>query len=358
MQAIDVESPPAPPRRAPGRKQASPPGAAPEGNPPVDRSPHSDRIDSQVMSLERAAMIDVSEKPVSLRIARAEAVLKIDSELCILVRENRVPKGDALEMSRAAGIMAAKKTSELIPLCHPIPIDVISIDFEILADRIRIRSEVKAIWKTGVEMEALTAVTVAALNLYDMLKPFGRDISIESVRLLEKKGGKSDFRDSFDEPVRAAVLVISDTCSSGQSEDKSGVLIRELLEEHPVSCEVYDVLPDDADRITERLLELADNEQLDLVLTTGGTGIGPKDVTVEATGKVIDQEVPGIVHALLAHGLERTRMAMFSRQIAGTRGKTLIINLPGSPGGVRDGMRALFPHVLHFFPMLRGEGHK
>jgi molybdenum cofactor biosynthesis protein MoaC len=303
-------------------------------------------------------MIDVSDKPHSLRSARAEAVIRATTEICNAVRDDRVPKGDALEISRVAGILASKRTSDLIPLCHPIPIDVISIDFEVSADQIVIRSEAKAIWKTGIEMEALTAVTVAALNLYDMLKPFGQPISIESVRLLEKRGGRSDFRDSFDEPLKAGILVVSDRCSSGECEDKSGVLAKELLERHPLKCNVYEILPDDIDLIAERLTELCDDEKLDVIITTGGTGIGPKDVTVDATDKIIDQTTPGIAHALLSYGLDRNRLAMFSRQIAGIRGKTLIINLPGSPGGVRDGIYSLFPHVLHFFPMVRGKGHE
>jgi molybdenum cofactor biosynthesis protein MoaC len=303
-------------------------------------------------------VIDVTEKPSSLRIAKAEAVLTATSEICDSVRENRVPKGNALEISRVAGIMAAKRTSELVPLCHPIPLDVISIDFELLKDRIIIRSEVKAIWKTGVEMEALTAVTVAALNLYDMLKPFRQPMSLESVRLVEKKGGRSAFAEKLEKPLKAAVLVVSDSCFSGKSEDKSGVLAKELLKEQPVSCEVYEVLPDDIDLISERITELCDSEELDLILTTGGTGIGPRDFTVEATDKVIDRCIPGIAHAVLSYGLDRNRLAMFSRQIAGVRGRTLVINLPGSPSGVRDGLRALFPYVLHFFPMIHGKGHE
>jgi molybdenum cofactor synthesis domain-containing protein len=268
-----------------------------------------------------------------------------------------VPKGNVLETARAAGIMAAKKTPELIPLCHQIPLDTADIEFEIEEDGIAITSFVKAIWKTGVEMEALTAVSVAALTIYDMLKPLDTSLEICEIKLVEKKGGKSDWKESYREPLKTAILVLSDSVSSGKKEDKSGKIIKEKLNGQPVQVVVYEILPDELELIKTKLIELSDERALDLILTTGGTGLSPRDVTVEATIEVIEREVPGISEAGRIYGFRRTPHAMLSRGVSGIRGKTIIINLPGSSRGVSETMDALFPWVLHSFRILRGGDH-
>jgi len=302
-------------------------------------------------------MKDVSDKIDTLRTATARAVIKARADTVEVVKSNEVPKGNVLEMARAAGIMAAKKTSELIPLCHQIPIDTVHIDFEIGEDTIVVESFVKAIWKTGVEMEALTAATIASLVIYDMLKPLDTTLEVSNVRLVEKRGGKSDFKQNFKEPLKTAVLVLSDSVSSGKKEDKSGKIIIEKLKDHPVEVLEYEILPDELLMIKDKLIELSDEKSLDLILTTGGTGLSPRDVTVEATKEIIEREVPGISEAGRSYGFRRTPYAMLSRGVTGIRGKTIIINLPGSSRGVAESMDALFPWVLHSFWILRGSDH-
>lgn len=302
-------------------------------------------------------MIDVSAKSSTLRQARADGILRASPETLRRVADGDVPKGDVLEIARVAGISAAKRTAEWIVFCHPIPLDWIGVTLEVEDQGIRVRADVKAIWKTGVEMEALTAVMAALLNAYDMLKPLDDSLSIGEVRLLWKKGGKSDFAEELAEPLKAAVLVISDSTYAGEREDKSGRLIREFLTGQPVVVDAYEILPDVQEKIEERLTALADSEGYDLVLTTGGTGLGPKDLTPEATRAVIDTEAQGIAEAVRAHGRERTPRAMLSRGVVGARGKCLIVNLPGSSRGAKESVEALFPGLLHAFPMLWGGGH-
>ncbi|MGH7890063.1 MAG: bifunctional molybdenum cofactor biosynthesis protein MoaC/MoaB, partial [Thermodesulfobacteriota bacterium] len=234
----------------------------------------------------------------------------------------------------------------------------VSVDFEILGEEIVIRTQAKAIWKTGVEMEALTAATIAALTIYDMLKPLDDTLEIRSVKLLEKRGGKSEWRQRLKTPLRTAVLVLSDTVSQGKKEDRSGKTIIEKLREEPVEVTEYKIFPDDLDTIKNELIRLADDEGTDLILTTGGTGLSPRDVTVEATKEVIEREIPGISEAGRIYGFRRTPYAMLSRGVSGVRGKTIIINLPGSSRGVAESMDALFPWVLHAFWILSGGGHK
>ena len=302
-------------------------------------------------------MKDVSDKIDTLRTARAQAVLKAEPATIELVRSNSIPKGNVLEMARAAGIMAAKKTPDLIPLCHQIPIDTVEIDYEIGDDYIKIESFVKAIWKTGVEMEALTAATTSSLVIYDMLKPIDKNLEVSDVKLLEKRGGKTDFKQNFKEPLKVAVLVLSDSVSSGQKEDRSGKIIIEKLQDHPVEVLEYEILPDELDMIKDKLVSLSDEKSIDLVLTTGGTGLSPRDVTVEATKEIIEKEVPGISEAGRIYGFRRTPYAMLSRGITGVRNQTIIINLPGSSRGVAESMDALFPWVLHSFWILRANDH-
>jgi molybdenum cofactor synthesis domain-containing protein len=152
--------------------------------------------------------------------------------------------------------------------------------------------------------------------------------------------------------------VLSDTVSHGKKEDKSGRTIIEKLKKEPVEVIEYKIFPDDFETIRRELIRLSDEKRVDLILTTGGTGLSPRDVTVEATKTVIEREVPGIPEALRIYGFQRTPYAMLSREVAGVRGKTIIINLPGSSRGAAESMDALFPWVLHVFHILKGGEHK
>ena len=303
-------------------------------------------------------MIDVSPKFNSLRYALAEGFLYGREETLQRVSAKTVPKGDVTEVARAAGISAAKRCAEWITFCHPIPLDWVEVHFEQQEQKIKVTAEVRSVWKTGVEMEAVTAVAAALLNAYDMLKPLDDTLSFGDVRVVTKKGGKSDFSDSFKKDIKTAVLVISDSNHSGKRKDKSGKIIQEFLADKPVQVQFYEALPGDREVISEKLRQLADNEKVKLIFTTGGTGLGPRDVTPEATLTVIDRSVPGIVEAIRSHGRDRTPYAMLSRGEAGVRGDTLIVNLPGSSSGALESLQALFPGLLHIFPMLQGKGHE
>jgi molybdenum cofactor biosynthesis protein MoaC len=271
------------------------------------------------------------------------------------MQSNDLPKKDVLIVARVAATAAVKKTAELIPYCHPIPIDSVEVAFEVGKDEIEISAAVDAIWKTGVEMEALTAVSAAALTIYDMLKPVDQEIVIESIKLVKKKGGKSSFKDALPPDFKSAVIVTSDGTAAGTREDKSGRIIRERLRAMGVEPR-YEILRDEKNEIVELLRELID-DGADLILTTGGTGLGPRDVTVEATREVIEREVPGVVEASRSYGQSRTPYAMLSRSLAGVAGKTIIINLPGSSKGAEESMNAIFPGIFHAYSMLRGGGH-
>lgn len=304
-------------------------------------------------------MRDISNKQSTFRTASAEATLKVSLETLQVIRAGKVPKGDPLPVAKVAAIQAAKNTSQIIPYCHPIPVDWVGCDIELddAAQNICVRTEVKATYKTGVEMEALTAATVAALTLYDMLKMIDDTLEIVSIRLLKKTGGKSDFKETTTS-LRAAVVVMSDSVAQGKAEDRSGKLIQERLIEEGITVTETIVIPDDPTTIEQTLIECADKKKLDMILTTGGTGVGPRDHTPEATAKVIERELPGIAEAMRVFGQSRTPFSMLSRGIAGVRGRTIIVNLPGSPSAVADGMSVLFPAIKHAFKIFEGKRHE
>ena len=302
-------------------------------------------------------MRDIAHKCSTLRTAHAQATLRLSPETLRCLREGKLPKGDPLPVARVAGIQAAKNTSQIIPYCHPIPIDFVGIDYVIEENTIAVEVSVKSVAKTGVEMEALTAASVAVLTLYDMMKVVDESMEIVGIKLVEKTGGKSDFRNAFSTRPRAAVLVLSDSISAGQNEDQSGKLVVERLQAAGISVEDYRVIADESALIEAALVEYADDKELDLVITSGGTGLSPRDHTPEATQKIIQRPVPGIAEAGRGYGQDRLPYAMLSRGVAGLRGATLIVNLPGSRSSTVDYLEVLFPAILHALRMVQNAGH-
>ncbi len=302
-------------------------------------------------------MKDITDKFETLREAVAEAFVAIPPAAQILLKERRTEKGDALEVARAAGLLAAKRTWELLPFCHPIPLTHVEISYSFEGEGVRIQASTKTIAVTGVEMEALTAVSIAALTLYDMLKPHTQEIEIRSLRLLSKKGGKSDYRDVLSPPVKAAVIVLSDSVAAGRKEDRAGKAIVEALQQEPsVEVKGYEILPDDPQRL-KALVQRFVAQGMDLVLTVGGTGLAPTDQTVEALRPLMEREIPGVMETARAYGQRRTPYAMLSRGIAGMIKDTLVITLPGSTRGAKETYEAVFPAVLHVFFVLRKLPH-
>ena len=292
-------------------------------------------------------MIDITHKPTTLREATATALVTVsDPDTIAALRGLRVPKGNVLESARVAALFGVKRTHELIPDCHPLPIEHAECTFDVRDMEIEVRMKVRTIYRTGVEVEAMHGASVAALTIYDMLKPIDKGITIGSIRLVEKKGGKSDWKDRFEVQVRAAVLVISDGVASGKKVDKGGAEVVERLKRLGVACAGTTVVPDEPDQIAAQVKAWAE-QGFDLILTTGGTGLSPRDRTPEAIAPILDREVPGIMEAARAYGQARMPLAIMSRGIAGMIGRTLVITLPGSTRGAQETMDALFPFVLH-----------
>jgi cyclic pyranopterin phosphate synthase len=301
-------------------------------------------------------MVDVGDKPETLRVAVAQAIIKVESTTMDLIKEGNSPKGNIVDAARLSATLAAKKTWELLPYCHPIDIDSIRVDITLQEKSIEVLVNVKNIAKTGVEMEAMTGACVGALTIYDMLKPVDENLSIESIKLVKKEGGLNTFFERFDRKLRSGVIVTSD--SRGKMDDKSGKIIIDRLLKYAFEVVEYKIIPDEIYLIESELKRFCDDLGVDLLLTTGGTGLGPRDVTPEATKKIIQKEINGVTEALRSYGQRRTPLSMLSRGTAGIRGHTVIVNLPGSVKGVCESLDCLFPGILHVYKMIFGPfGH-
>ncbi len=300
------------------------------------------------------AMVDVSGKPGTLRMARASGCIVMQPATIELLAREALPKGNVLTTAKLAGIMAAKNTAHLVPLCHQLNLSWADIVFDVQKDRIVIEATVKTKESTGVEMEALTAVSVAALTIYDMCKAVDKSMEIGSIILEKKTGGKSHQPEGY--RPKTSILVMSDSVSSGRGVDRSGQLLREGFE--AAGCPVGEVrvIADDQEEIVSVVDEWTTGG-VELIITTGGTGLGPRDVTVDALLPKFSRQLPGIEQALFNWGQGKTRTAMLSRLAAGMIDSSMVICLPGSTGAVSDALEVLVPAIFHAFAMIKGEGH-
>ncbi|PJZ71202.1 bifunctional molybdenum cofactor biosynthesis protein MoaC/MoaB [Leptospira perolatii] len=306
-------------------------------------------------------MNDITGKRVSLRSAEAEGFVFCKPETLQRIINKDLPKGDLFGVAKAAALLASKKTSDLIPHCHPVSIDSFDIQFETFQEKatcgVKITASAKSIGRTGIEMEVLTGLSVASLVIYDLLKPIDKDLVISSIHLTEKKGGKSDLQiTKFAEGSKAAILVCSDSTFEGKREDGSGKAISELLKSHSVEVIDLKIVPDEPTEIKKVISEWV-NEKVDLIVSSGGTGLGPRDNTTDTIRPMLDQEIPGIAEAMRSFGQDRTPFSMLSRSLGGRIGKTIIVCVPGSTNGARESLQAILPGIFHAKKMMRGSGH-
>lgn len=303
-------------------------------------------------------MVDITSKSNTLRQAIAIATVTVSKQETIdAILGKKVPKGDVFEFSRAAGLLAIKKTSDVIPDCHPLPIEYAAIKHEVAGLSIFITVEVHTIYKTGVEVEAMHGASVTALTMYDMLKPLDKGVEISNIKLVQKSGGKSDKSGMDRSAINCAVIVCSDTVSAGKQEDVSGKKVIQKVEQWGVTVAHYEIIPDDYDQI-QQLVKKFSAEGCKLILLSGGTGLSPRDITPEAVAPLIDRPIPGIMETARQYGQQRTPFAMLSRGVAGFVNDSLVITLPGSVKGVAETMDALFPQILHVFKVVDGSRHE
>ncbi len=299
-------------------------------------------------------MVDVTDKVSTVRMAKAEGKISMLPGTIMAIQDDALPKGNVLTTAKIAGVQAAKKTAELIPMCHQLNLSFVDIEFVVMADFIQIKSTVKTKEATGIEMEALAAVSVTALTIYDMCKAVDKTMFIGEINLVEKVGGKSDHATEYRPQV--GVITISDSVASGKSEDKSGPLLITGFSDSGCSVENKKVLPDGSDELTPTIQNWI-KAGVELIITTGGTGLGPRDLTIKTLEDIFDSKLPGVEQALHAYGRGKVKTAMLSRLTAGVVDGTIVICLPGSTGAVKDALNVLIPTIFHSFHMMKGEKH-
>lgn len=319
-------------------------------------------------------MIDIGRKRVTRRRAVARGTITVGTEAFRKIREKSLPKGDVLALAEIAGIMGAKKTPDIIPMCHTLPLDQVGIHcVPQEPDAVTVYAQVVTHAKTGVEMEAIMGVQAALATIWDLAKGTEPNLTIGHVRLLVKEGGKSGLWINPDgipewlaaqlpqvkslQDVNVALLVMSDRASAGVYEDKSGAILKELLAEAGAEMISYQVIPDEKKIIGEAIQSLCDEKHPDLLLTSGGTGPGPRDVTPEIVKESCDRMLDGLGELLRRESAAFTDTAWLSRMSAGMRGRTLIITLPGSPKAVKECWDIIVPFLGDALKKIAGQGH-
>lgn len=315
-------------------------------------------------------MIDVGRKRVTRRRAIATGTITVGAHVFGLIRDRALPKGDALALAEAAGIVGAKRTPDLLLMCHPLPLDQVLVHTELEApDTVRVFCQAAAQARTGVEMEAIMGVQAALATIWDLSKGTEPDLTIGGVRLLLKEGGKGGRWLSPDgvpawiteqltaasslEGIDALVVVASDRAARGEAEDRSGPRIAALLEEVGASVRGPQVVADDRAAIEAVLVASSAR----LVIVSGGTGAGPRDVTPEAVRAVADRILDGLGELVRIESAQLTDKAWLSRTLVAVRGEQVIVALPGSPKAVQECWEILGPHLPHLLHVAQGGAH-
>lgn len=293
-------------------------------------------------------MKNVGMKPDTRRSALAGARFYAPADCLRRIAKRDTEKGDPQDAARIAGILAAKRTDELLPLCHPLPIHAADVHFTVESDHVAIQAEVHTIGPTGVEMEALAAASMAALTLYDMLKPYAEpeQLHIGDTQLINKQGGKSHYSRQLQKALSAAVIMVSTPVADGHKPDRAGQQMVDGLTRAGFAPIDYQILPDDTHQV-DQAVDQATAAGYPLVITIGGTGIGPKDKVVETVAPKLTTPMPGLMETARAFGQRRSPHAIMSRGVAGFIGNSLALTFPGSHTGCEETWVALLPSIIH-----------
>ena len=312
-------------------------------------------------------MINVGGKMPTHRTAIAEGRIVVGEHAFALIRQRALPKGDVLMLAEIAGIQGAKSASQLMPLCHPMGLDHVQITTQLEEDAqaVHVFCTASTHAKTGVEMEALAGVNAALLTIWDLTKMVEPDLLIVGVRLLAKSGGKSGLwmnptevpewvkeaicppRPKTLQGVTAAVITLSDRAAAGVYEDKATPVAKALLESYGATVSSTHVIPDEPHELSQKIRRIRDVGSARLIITTGGTGIAPRDKTPETVSALADRVIPGIGEQLRLYGSQFTPFSWSSRSIGASFGNILIITLPGNPKAVREGIECLHKQIPH-----------
>lgn len=320
-------------------------------------------------SVAEFRMIDIGEKADTQRRAVASGRFFAAAETIARIRERSLPKGDVLVLAEVAGIQGAKRTADLLPLCHPLSLTSVRVWTTLQHDSITVFCEARTVGKTGVEMEALGGVSAALLCIYDLTKNIDPVLQIGEIRLELKEGGKSGVwthpergevaasagseRPRLD-GIRASVLVLSDRCARGEAEDASGPAARDWLLREGAEVQSVRLIADEASALRSELARHLEVGSPALLVTSGGTGLSSRDITPETVLEFAREnggrEIPGLGELLRQSGARHVQSSWLSRSVAVMVGGSVVVCLPGKPKAVIEGLEAvasLIPHALH-----------
>jgi len=317
-------------------------------------------------------MIAVNKKPATFRRALAQGKITVSPHAFKLIQARQLPKGDALQLAEIAGIMGAKKTADMIPLCHPLSLDHVRISTQLdqATNSITVFCQVAATAKTGVEMEALAGVNAALLTIYDLTKMIEPALTISDVLLLFKEGGKKGLwinpqgipdhiqlefeidvqHKALLKSIKTATITASDRASANLYPDKSGELLNRRLVNLGANICNHTILPDNKIQVKNHIYNMIKEHEPRLIVITGGTGLDPKDLTPSVLHDICERIVPGIGELLRHDGAQYNERSWLSCSVAGTIDNTLIISLPGSTNAVGeciDILQKILPHALY-----------
>ncbi|MBK9294775.1 MAG: bifunctional molybdenum cofactor biosynthesis protein MoaC/MoaB [Oligoflexia bacterium] len=321
--------------------------------------------------MQNYRMVDVGNKDVTRRRAIARGSIRLSSVTMQMIAKGDSPKGNILAIAEVAGIMAAKNTSNMLPLCHPLVLDSVRIWFDIGSNEVHANCEVICNAKTGVEMEALTGLNICLLAIYDLAKAIDPIIEISEIYLQKKEGGKSglwshpkaylatsvhSLRDTSFEGIKFCVGTLSDRASQGIYQDESGALLRNFCKLRGGAEEFYKIIPDEAESL-RKLVGATLEKKSNVLLLTGGTGISNRDITPDIIKDMSSKELLGFGELQRQFGSQFTKTSWLSRASAYVVKETLVVLFPGSPKAVKQGLECIGTLIPHAVKMLRGESH-
>ena len=338
-------------------------------------------IDNDVLetlfSNSHYSMINVNKKRNTYRRALAAGTIVVGKLAFSMIKDKRLPKGDAIALAEIGGITGAKQTPSNIPMCHPLNLDQVSVVCELNESEhsITVYCLVCAYAKTGVEMEALAGVSNGLLVIYDLSKMVNPELEIRQIKLLFKEGGKKNLWYSekyFPENLKSLIknspapllhrqvylITCSDRASEKQYEDTSGAVLKNTLVAAGADIVDQQVIADDVVAIRHTIQQALSHYKLDLIICTGGTGLSARDVTPEVLKTLCDREITGLSDLLRHESAAYTRYSWLSRMFVGQIGHVLVIALPGNPKAVKECLDILLDKVLaHALAIITGDQH-
>ncbi|MCB0284159.1 MAG: bifunctional molybdenum cofactor biosynthesis protein MoaC/MoaB [Calditrichae bacterium] len=291
-------------------------------------------------------MHDASAKPAAHNTSGAEGKIIVNDAARASILDNDKLKNDVVTAARVAGIQAAKRAAEFIPFHHSNTLTWVDLEFKSESDHIQISSVVKAVTPSSVDMEALTAVSVAALTILDMCREQDPEAYIKDIKLVPKTNAKKML--AVRKPQKVGILVISDRIMAGLAEDKVGLSLKDGFTKAGYNTDNYDIISNDADKLIEKVQKWLEND-VELIFTLGGNGIGPRDITLTSLEPFFDFRIEGIEQTL--HSIAQMNNSGFyvERLAAGKIGKTLLICLPLDQSLAQNAMNVLLPNIHQVF---------